>query len=103
VGEGLIVVAFVGVAVLALLLFAWQFRRSDTLLERWAERNGYTLIEREYRWFARGPFFWTSSKGQTVYRVTVEDKAGRRRSGWVRCGGWFFGLLSDTAEVRWDD
>jgi hypothetical protein len=40
---------------------------------------------------------------QTVYRVTVEDGQGCRRTGWVRGGGWLRGLLSDTTEVHWDD
>src|SRR5262249_35973173 len=52
--------------------------------------------------FFRGPFFWTSSKGQTVYRVTVEVK-GAVRTGWVRCGSWWLGLRSEQVEVRWDE
>lgn len=81
----------------------WHFGRSGSLLQRWAEQNGYRLIDREYRTFLRGPFFLTTAKGQTVYYVTVEDCEGRRRKGWVRCGGWFLGLLSDNVEVLWDD
>ena len=34
--------------------------------------------------------------------VTVQDREGRVRSGYVRCGGFLFGLLSDRADVRWD-
>src|SRR5262249_36093276 len=51
----------------------------------------------------KGPFFWTSTKAQTVYYVFVEDSDGNKRSGWVRCGSCWFGLLSDNVEVRWDD
>jgi hypothetical protein len=82
--------------------FAWHFHRSRSLLERWAERNGCRILAAEYRHVFRGPFFWTSSKGQTVYRVTVEVPGGVR-TGWVRCGSWWFGLLSDRAEVRWNE
>jgi hypothetical protein len=39
----------------------------------------------------------------SINRVTVEDEQGRRRTGWVRCGGWFWGLLSDATEAHWDD
>lgn len=81
----------------------WHFSRSRSLLQKWADENGYRLLAKEYRTFRRGPFFWTSSKGQTVYRVSVEDKAGQVRSGWVRCGGWWLGLLTDHTEVRWDE
>ena len=51
----------------------------------------------------RGPFSWTTSRSQTVYRVFIEDRFGRIRSGWVRCGSWFFGLSSEQIEVRWDE
>ena len=92
-----------GGVILVFLLIWWHFSRSGSLLHQWAEHNGYRLVSQEYRHFFKGPFFWTSSKGQTVYHVTVEDSQGNRRSGWVRCGGWFFGLLSDNVEVRWEN
>ena len=99
-GSILLVVAF---AAFAIFMIAWHFSRSRSLLEHWADENGYRIVESSYRNFVRGPFFWTTSKGQTVYRVTIEDRGGRVRSGWVRCGGWWLGLLSDRVQVRWDD
>jgi hypothetical protein len=99
--EGAFAVA--AIAVLIGLSFWWHFSRSSSLLYRWAEKNGYRIVRKQYRTFFRGPFFWTSSKGQTVYYVVVEDSAGARRSGYVRCGGWWLGLMSDHAEVSWDD
>ena len=95
-----LLVVFVLVAFVAGLI--WHSIRSRALLDRWAERNGYRIIDADYRNFFRGPFFWTTAKGQTVYRVTVEVKGGLRR-GWVRCGGRRLGLFSDQAEVRWDE
>jgi hypothetical protein len=91
------------VVVIGSVTLVWHFSRSGFLLRQWAEQNGYQLIDQEYRTFFRGPFFMTTAKGQTVYYVTVEDRVGRRRKGWVRCGGWFLGLLSDNVEVLWDD
>ena len=88
------------VAILAVAA-TFHFQRSGNILRWWAERNGFRLVAWEYRWFFTGPF-WFRAKGQTVYRVVVEDRAGRRRAGWVRCGGWFLGLWTDKAEVRWD-
>jgi hypothetical protein len=99
--EGLFV--FVAVAVVVILGLVWHFGRSSSLLHQWAAQNGYRIIRQEYRNFFKGPFFWTSTKGQTVYYVVIEDSGGNRRSGWVRCGGWWLGLLSDNVEVRWDD
>jgi hypothetical protein len=89
--------------VLAILLIVWHFSRSNDLLHGWAHENGLRIVRQEYRHFFKGPFFWTTSKGQTVYYVTVKDDNGNQRNGWVRCGGWFFGLLSNNVDVRWDD
>ena len=97
------VLTVVAVIILAVIAMVWHFRRSRSLLEDWAAENGYRLLSSQYRNFSRGPFFWTTSKGQTVYRVTVQDRDGATRSGWVRCGSWWGGLLSDKVQVRWDD
>ena len=83
--------------------FWWSSSRSQTIIEGWALENGYRLLEIETPILSKGPFFWTTSRGQTVYRFVVEDGAGRTRSGWARCGSWFLGLMSDNIEVRWDD
>ena len=81
----------------------WTSRRSNSVIENWAARNDYRLLEAQQSILSKGPFFWTTSDGQTVYRVTVEDSAGQTRRGWVRCGSWLGGLLSEQIEVRWDD
>jgi hypothetical protein len=97
------ILGFLVAAVFIGLTLWWHFSRSASILEQWGQENGYRIVNREYRHVFKGPFFWTSSQGQTVYYVTVEDEQGNHRHGWVRCGSRFFGLLSDTAEVRWDD
>jgi hypothetical protein len=94
---------FVVIIVVLVGSIAWHFGRSKSILQQWADKNGYRILQQEYRNFFKGPFFWTSSKGQTVYYVTVSDSAGKVRKGWVRCGGWFLGLLSDNIEVCWDE
>lgn len=81
----------------------WAQSRGQSMLETWAHQNGYELLSREECWFFRGPFFWTSSKGQKVYKVTVSEAEGRVRHGYVRCGSFWLGLWSDNVDVRWDD
>ena len=98
--QGLFAIA--AMAVLIILCLGWHFGRASALLHAWAANNDYRVIRQEYRHFFRGPFLWTSTKGQAVYYVVIEDSAGASRSGWVRCGSWSFGLLSDNVEVRWD-
>jgi hypothetical protein len=87
---------------LIFLSFAWQKRRSEALINGWARANGLTIVDKESRTFLRGPMFWTTSKGQTVYRITVRDQYGSQRTGWIRCGGRWMGLHSDKVDVRWD-
>jgi hypothetical protein len=80
----------------------WNISRSRTLLRGWAAQNGFEILHSEFRFFRRGPFFWTTSKGQTVYYVRVRDAEGQTRSGWVRCGSWWLGLCSNKTEARWN-
>ena len=92
---------------LLLLLIAgsiwWSSTHSRTIIENWAADNGYYLIDAHAPFVGRGPFFWTTSRGQTVYRVTVEDSSGQTRLVWARCVNWLWQSLSDQIEVRWDD
>jgi hypothetical protein len=96
---------FLAVVVLAgfvgLMLYV-QIRRAQTLLKGWAEENGYEILEAEHRLFRKGPYVW-SARGQVVYRVRVRDQHGVERLGWVRCGSWFAGVLSNKVESRWDE
>lgn len=96
-------VVVVILVIVAFASLALRFSRSQSVLDQWADENGFEILHSEYRNFFRGPFFLTTSKGQTVYYVRIRDRQGVERAGWVRCGGWFLGLMSDKAEVRWED
>ena len=99
-GDAALTILIIALAIGAVV---WHYSRSRSLLEEWASENGYRILSSEHRHLVRGPFFWTTSKGQTVYRVSIEDREGRVRSGWVRCGSWMMGLWSDRVQVKWDD
>lgn len=103
--QTLLVLSTVVIALGLIVLTAiWHFRRSSMILRRWADENGYELLESRLNWLNQGPFFWTSSSGQTVYYVRVVNRSdGRLRQGWVRCGGFWGGLFDARAEVRWDE
>ena len=96
-----IVLAFVLLGILAPVLYL-HISRSRDLLKRWADENGYEITHAEHRMFRKGPYVF-SSRGQTVYRVEVRDPQGLARKGWVRCGSWWAGVLSDQVEARWDE
>jgi hypothetical protein len=94
---------FVVIAAIAIAFSFMRFAKANSVLEEWARENGYSLISAERKSLFRGPFFFTSSKSQLVYYISVEDAAGNRRSGYARVGGYMVGLLSDRVDVRWDD
>jgi hypothetical protein len=85
------------------LMIYWTNRRSTEMIQRWAEGNGYMILDMERRLFRRGPFFLTTSRSQTVYYVTLVDPQGGERRGWVRCGSFWLGIFANTVEVRWDE
>jgi hypothetical protein len=80
----------------------FTYSRAYAILNTWAAQNGYEIIERRQAWLSRGPFFWTSNKNQVVFRVTVRDRYGATRHGWVRVGHWLLGMITDDATVIWD-
>jgi hypothetical protein len=95
---------FVIVLVIAVAIAsaAYHYNRAASILQSWAAGNGFRILSSERCWFWRGPFFLRSGKSQEVYRVTIQDGAGRTRCGYVRCGGFFLGMLSNQADVVWD-
>jgi hypothetical protein len=94
------IIVLVVVAVIVSVI--WYYPRARSILQKWASENGYHLLDYEYRTLLKGPFFW-SSRAQVVYRVTVLDQQGNKCKGWVKCGNFWFGLLCDEVESRWDD
>ena len=83
--------------------FAWAFRRTRTLLDRWAAANGCRIVERRWRVWRIGPYLFRSGEAQWVFRLAVVDAAGHRREGYARLGGFFLGLVTDAVDVTWDD
>lgn len=98
-----VIIGAVLMAGFVLLSILWGSSRGTSMLDQWAQANGLQIVSREECWFFKGPFFWTSTRGQKIYRVSVLDRDGRTRSGYVRCGGYWLGLWSDHVDARWDD
>jgi hypothetical protein len=80
----------------------WQYKYAHRLLNGWARRKNYEVVEREYRWLRLGPYWWAA--GCPVFRVVVISDTGQERSGWVRCGTYPGSVMfSDQVRVTWDD
>lgn len=98
-----IVVAMVSIFVIG-SLHLWTFMcvskpKSD--LERWAVRNGMTLLQAKWSW-RRLRFGLRSGGSQSVLRFTVRDAVGKTRSGYALIGGFFIGPFSREVTVQWD-
>ncbi len=106
--SALAIAAAVLCAVLAISVFigwSWLFQvRAKSIVQKWAAEHGYDVLQFESP-FHTGTFsFWTTSRGQVVYSVTVRDDAGYERKAWVRCGSYIGSVLfSNEIEVRWQD
>jgi hypothetical protein len=101
-GEGLFAVFVIAAVPLGAGMWLWSRARASAMLDRWALRHGVRLVSAEHRSLFRGPFFWTTGRGQLVYRIAVRYPDGTVRVGWARLGGWLLGLLVDVVDVRWD-
>jgi|SRR5450432_1675406 hypothetical protein len=95
----LFVAGGIGVFVICL-----HYSRSKRVLQKWADSNKFEILHFGTRYFTTGQFkWWQVSNRQHLYFVRVRDAAGRERSGWVRCGSFFGGVIfSDEVEVRWN-
>jgi hypothetical protein len=82
-------------------IFTLMKNRSEQILFKWADENGYQLLDLQHKMIFQGPF-GLSSKNQTIFRIAVEDAEGIQRTGWVRCGSFVLGIINDKVEVKWD-
>lgn len=72
-------------------------------IKQWAARNGYTIVKCNICLFNIGPFsYFGTSGGQSVFKIVAMSPEGKRRTGFARAGGFFFGLIRKRVEVKWD-
>src|SRR5689334_21897737 len=74
-------------------------------LSRWSREHGFEIEQQGTPVIPGGPYMWTAGPFRRVYRVTVRDRDGRRRRGWVRLGTnlWPSSAVDDCpVEVQWD-
>lgn len=77
----------------------WAKRR----IKQWAIRNNYKIIKCKICLVNIGPFsYFGTSGGQSVFKIEILSDKNKTRTGYVRAGGFFFGLLRDRVEVKWD-
>lgn len=99
----LVILLFIVMFVFSIVMWIRRMSIAQDRVDQWAQQNGYEIISRQRRTMFRGPFWLTTSKSQEVYEITVRDRDGNQREGYVRVGGMFLGMMSDNLEVRWKD
>ena len=89
----------------AFIAWSWMFHaRAKSIVQKWAAEHGYVVLQFESPFHSGAFSWWTTSRGQVVYSVSIRDRAGRERKAWVRCGSYIGSVLfSDEIEVRWQD
>lgn len=96
----------IGVALCFGLVFLHRkmVARANVILQNWARQHDLELVHFERSFFTGGFGWLTTSRNQVVYFVRVRDRSQRERSGWVRCGSFWGGIIfNNEAEVKWKD
>ena|SRR5438094_1178848 len=79
-----------------------RWRRSSVEVRSALERAGYDVVHMERRIFREGPFSWTTTRSQCVFRFIVHESTGRERTGWARWGRKWL-PDPDQLELKWDE
>ncbi|MGE5235247.1 MAG: hypothetical protein ACM3O7_02720 [Acidobacteriota bacterium] len=97
--DSMLTIAVLGALVVGLV--AWynvvRLGRARRALSTCLEKSDLSLVSAHLCWWPRGPFSTAIATHQPVYRVVARDRAGRERTGWVRCAPF-----SGDAATAWD-
>ena len=94
---------FGGVLTLGIFMLRWQHRRAERLVEQWAQRHSYRVLEREERIApGDGPMNRYAENKAIVYAVKVADREGNVRHARLTVGSPELGVLSEQVSVEWE-
>lgn len=94
-------IVILGVAIIVVLMVL-MFSRARQILANWARENGYEVLSSEMRFLSRGPYKYTLFGKQWVFHVVVRASDGTVRTGYVKCGSFFWGIFVNRAEAKLD-
>jgi hypothetical protein len=92
------------VAAISNLFKLWTHNKGLKAVTRWADQQGFTIVELSRRLFVP---LWRADlfKRNQYFRVSLRDKQGNVRQAWIRC--YPFGFTNDPdsveLEVIWDE
>jgi len=78
--------------------------RARHLLTAWMVQHDYAVLESKLAWLGGPLRLWNGSRQQYMFRVRIFDRPNHQeRTGWVRVGGYWLGVLNPKAiEPFWD-
>jgi hypothetical protein len=83
------------------VIVIWHQYRHYMILRQWEAHQPYTWVEykwqRNYELSLRDAF-----SRETFYQITVRNRKGRIRHGWLRCGSWWLGSFTNRVQVSWE-
>ena len=84
--QHILVPILIGVPAITLfvMVFWWFDRRSKIILQKWADSNGFQILQKTQQYMIfTGPFkFWTNSRNQIIYWLEcVTSKAASGQDG----------------------
>ena len=97
-----ILVIFISTAI-AIFGVLFYSSKIDSLINNWAEENGYKIVSKQTKSFSMGPFSSSPKLGQRVFYVEVIDKAGNKKQAWIRCYTRWTEISPSKVEVQWDN
>ena len=93
----------IGTIIVLLVLISAHIVWAKKRIVSWAIRNNYTIEKCNLCLLNIGPFsYFGTSGGQYIFRIEDTSAEGKRRTGYARAGGFFFGLIRGRVEVKWD-
>jgi hypothetical protein len=87
-------------------VLGWNFyyvRLAERILRRWAAEHDFEVVSFKRVIFGHPFGFMINSRSQVILAITVRDRKGRERSGWLKCGSFWAGVFSNEAQVKWRD
>lgn len=73
--------------------------RCRTLIDAWAQHGAWDVVSCRRCLLRAGPF--PPIPGMPIYRVELQNRHGRRREAYVRCGDPILSVIADAIAVEW--
>ena len=97
--DDIIILFFIFIGTILFLWFAAKVDgKNEVLLNYWADKNNYEVLERRYAYFWELKYI-TVCRGKILYIITIRDNNGLIKKGHIIFGKCFFNNYSKIENV----